>query len=92
MNLSFHASPKNPSDWIFLELLSDPSKSWRVDMYGQAKGEGEWLPLFSKVVGVSNDPGAAPERSSAEPLVPATFVPLVEPSVETREITVMREM
>ena len=92
MNLSFHASPKNPSDWIFLELLRDPSKSWRVDMYGQAMGEGEWLPLFSKIVEVSNDPDTARERSSLGPVVPAAFLPLAEPSVETREIAVMREM
>ena len=92
MNLSFHASPKNPSDWIFLELLRDPSKSWRVDMYGQAMGEGEWLPLFSKIVGVSSDPEISRESPFAEPAVPAAFLPLAEPSVETREITVMREM
>ena len=92
MNLSFHASPKNPSDWIFLELLRDPSKSWRVDMYGQAMGEGEWLPLFSKVVGLSNDPEAAREPGCTESVVPAAFLPLREPSEEPREVTVMREM
>jgi len=52
MHRSFKASPKGSSDWIFLELLRDPSKKWRVDMYGQAPGGEKWLPLFSKVVGV----------------------------------------
>jgi hypothetical protein len=43
---------------MFLELLRDPSKRWRVDMYSQASGEEEWLPLFSKVVGLFDQPSA----------------------------------
>jgi hypothetical protein len=59
---------------MFLELLRDPSKTWRVDMYGQALGEKEWLPLFSKVVGLSDEPfdreGVPSEGVSTEPPVP----------------------
>ena len=69
MHLSFRASPKITGDWIFLEMLRDPSKKWRVDMYGQAMGEEEWLPLFSKVVGLSDEPSDT-ESISSEGSVP----------------------
>ena len=56
MNLSFQASSRFSNDWMFLKMLRDPSKKWRVDMYGQASGEAEWRPLFSKVVALSDNP------------------------------------
>ena len=75
MHLSFQASPKMTGDWVFLEMLRDPSKKWRVDVYGQAMGEGKWLPLFSKVVGLSDEPsdmeaGVSSARVSAAPSAP----------------------
>ncbi len=81
MHLSFKASPKGSSDWIFLELLRDPSKKWRVDMYGQAMGGEEWLPLFSKVVGVLD------ERSdqASDVVITGASVPLGEASDMTDE-------
>lgn len=75
MHLSFKASPRVSSDWIFLELLRDPSKKWRVDMYGQAAGEGEWLPLFSKVVSASEDHSAGEATSSPEILAAPDALP-----------------
>lgn len=56
MHFSFQASPNISSDWTFLKMLRDPSKKWRVDLYGQAMGGGEWRPLFSKVVGLPDEP------------------------------------
>lgn len=79
MHLSFSASPKFSSDWMFLELLRDPSKKWRVDMYGQAEGEGEWLPLFSKVVGLSDEPRVEDLSSERVRITPS--VPLEIPSL-----------
>jgi len=99
MNLSFEASSKFSSDWMFLKLLRDPSKKWRVDMYGQALGEKEWRPLFSKVVGLSDETsdreGGSSERADTAPPAPlvepreirdaAMTVPPVEPRVIPRE-------
>jgi len=78
MNLSFQASSKFSSDWMFLKLLRDPSKKWRVDMFGQALGEQEWRPLFSKIVGLSDETSdrekiPSGRASTAPPL------PFVEP-------------
>jgi hypothetical protein len=56
MNFSFQASSRTSSDWMLLKMLRDPSKKWRVDLYGQSMGEEGWLPLFSKVVGLSDAP------------------------------------
>jgi hypothetical protein len=64
---------------MFLKLLRDPSRKWRVDMYGQALGETEWRPLFSKVVGLSDD------TSDAEGVSPEPLLPLVEPGVIENE-------
>lgn len=76
MNLSFQASSKFSSDWMFLKLLRDPTEKWRVDMYGQSLGEQEWLPLFSKVVGLSDETsdreGVSSERADTAP--PASLV------------------
>lgn len=82
MHLSFKASPKGSSDWIFLELLRDPSKKWRVDMYGQAMGAEEWLPLFSKVVGVLDE---SSDKGSSEVVIAGALVPLGEASEMTDE-------
>ena len=64
MNFSFQASSRTSSDWMLLKMLRDPSKKWRVDMYGQSMGEEGWLPLFSKVVGLSDDPSEVEGVSS----------------------------
>ena len=76
MNLSFQASTRFSSDWMFLKLLRDPSRKWRVDMYGQAAGETEWRPLFSKVVGLSDD---SSDREGVSERGQAPRAPLVEP-------------
>ena len=81
MHLSFKASPKGSSDWIFLELLRDPSKKWRVDMYGQAMGGEEWLPLFSKVVGVLGDS----DQTSAQVVITGASIPPGEASERNDE-------
>jgi hypothetical protein len=66
---------------MFLKLLRDPSKTWRIDVYGQSIGEQDWLPLFSKVVGLSDDTSDA-ERVSPEsgklPLLPVVESGVVE--------------
>jgi hypothetical protein len=77
MNLSFQASTRFSSDWMFLKLLRDPSRKWRVDMYGQAAGETEWRPLFSKVVGLSEDSSDGKRVPSEEGKAPRA--PLAEP-------------
>jgi hypothetical protein len=62
---------------MLLKLLRDPSRKWRVDMFGQATGETEWRPLFSKVVGLSDDSSdgkGVPSEGSKAPQAP-----LVEP-------------
>ena len=82
MHLSFKASPKGSSDWIFLELLRDPSKKWRVDMYGQTMGGEEWLPLFSKVVGVFDERS---DPASSEVVITGASVPLGEAAEMTNE-------
>jgi len=82
MNLSFQASSRFSNDWMFLKMLRDPSKKWRVDMYGQASGEAEWRQLFSKIVALSDNPSdgtVSPGFSAARPL------PLVEPVVVPNE-------
>ena len=63
---------------MFLKLLRDPSKKWRVDMYGQAMGEEKWLPLFSKVVGLSDEPSDM-EGVSSDGVSAALSAPLVGP-------------
>lgn len=52
MDFSFQASSSTSNDWVLLKMLRDPSRRWRVDMFGQAPGEGEWRQLFSKIVGL----------------------------------------
>jgi hypothetical protein len=84
MNFSFQASSKTSSDWMLLKMLRDPSKKWRVDMYGQASGEQEWRPFFSKVVGLSDDPSDMGSVSS-EGVSTAPLLPLVEPRVIPNE-------
>jgi hypothetical protein len=64
MNFSFQASSRTSNDWVLLKMLRDPSKKWRVDMFGQASGEQEWRPLFSKMVGL---PEVRPDAGSVGP-------------------------
>ena len=59
MDFSYQASSRVSNDWVLLKMLRDPSRKWRVDMFGQAPGEQEWRQLFSKVVGLP----AAPDES-----------------------------
>jgi hypothetical protein len=84
MNFSFQASSKTSSDWMLLKMLRDPSKKWRVDMYGQSMGEERWLPLFSKVVGLSDDPSDMGSVFS-EGISTVPPLPLVEPRVIPNE-------
>jgi hypothetical protein len=81
MNFSFQASSRTSSDWMLLKMLRDPSKKWRVDVYGQASGEQEWRPLFSKTVGLPDDradTGNAPPADAGTaplPLVDLRVIP-----------------
>jgi hypothetical protein len=71
MNFSFQASSRTSSDWMLLKMLRDPSKKWRVDVYGQASGEQEWRPLFSKMVGLPedrSDTGSIPAGAGSAPV------------------------
>lgn len=73
MNFSFQASSRTSNDWVLLKMLRDPSKKWRVDMYGQASGEQEWRPLFSKMVGLPDDrsdTGSVPAAGAGSAPVP----------------------
>ena len=77
MNLYFQPSSRFSSDRMFLTLLLDTSRKWRVDMYGHEPGETEGRPLFPKVVGltdgssdregVPSEGGKAPQALLVEP-------------------------
>lgn len=66
MNFSFQASSRTSNDWMLLKMLRDPSKRWRVDMYGQSIGDEGWLPLFSKVIGLSDEASAVESVASGD--------------------------
>jgi hypothetical protein len=68
---------------MFLKLLRDPSETWRIDVYGQSIGEQDWLPLFSKVVGLSDDTSDAERVSPESGKLP--LLPLVESGVVENE-------
>ena len=61
MDFSFQASSRISNDWVLLKMLRDPSRKWRVDMFGQESGEQEWRQLFSKVVGLPDMPDESME-------------------------------
>jgi hypothetical protein len=61
MDFSFQASSRISNDWVLLKMLRDPSRKWRVDVFGQAPGEQEWRQLFSKIVGLPGVPNESME-------------------------------
>ena len=80
MNFSFQASSRTSNDWMHLKMLRDPSKKWRVDVYGQASGEQEWRPLFSKMVGLPDDrsdTGSVPAAGAGSAPVPVADLRVV---------------
>jgi hypothetical protein len=70
---------------MLLKTLRDPSKRWRVDMYGQSIGDEGWLPLFSKFIGLSDDASAGERVASGlQTAPPLPLEPRVTPNASMK--------